>query len=362
MGDPNKDYSDFKKQAKSEKDLAKVELSEKMAKRKNTSPAQTYGTIQMQERFDKNKISTKTDLVSYINSEPVSFGNYRTYYKNNTNRTSVTQYSNFMNTPFFINAIQKGVELEKNGNQNPYVSLGYLYTTSLNNGWADEPIFYDDQYNQIDFNLSQFVINSNLKEEQYCQILKTGALYHRYKKYVEEGIDIMGGVFENFNFKKNYDPISEDLQKTYKIKDYTGGSQNFISKDIKIDSVDTSKYVDILNIGFYPKVISDLHYYLTGKDLFTAYTENEFTEAYNSGLLKIGINTDASYFMPIGGDHNNNKRSIILNSYFSYLTFDKKTNIDGQNKIHIMLPSGGGIPLNQAKFEFFNNNKLVEEV
>ena len=314
------------------------------------------------EKGSNTLISTKTDLVSYINSEPVSFGNYGTYYKNNTNRTSVTQYSNFMNTPFFINAIQKGVELEKNGNQNPYVSLGYLYTTSLNNGWANLPIFYDDQYNQIDFNLSQFVINSNLKEEQYCQILKTGALYHRYKKYVEEGIDIMGGVFENFNFKKNYDPISEDLQKTYKIKDYTGGSQNFISKDIKIDSVDTSKYVDILNIGFYPKVISDLHYYLTGKDLFTAYTENEFTEAYNSGLLKIGINTDASYFMPIGGDHNNNKRSIILNSYFSYLTFDKKTNIDGQNKIHIMLPSGGGIPLNQAKFEFFNNNKLVEEV
>ena len=34
--------------------------------------------------------------------------------------------------------------------------------------------------------------------------------------------------------------------------------------------------------------------------------------------LKIGINTDASYFMPIGGDHNNNKRSIILNSYFSF--------------------------------------------
>ena len=63
MSDPNKDYSDFKKQAKSEKDLAKVELSEKMAKRKNTSPAQTYGTIQMQERFDKNKISTKTDLI-----------------------------------------------------------------------------------------------------------------------------------------------------------------------------------------------------------------------------------------------------------------------------------------------------------
>lgn len=314
------------------------------------------------EKGTNKLISTKTDLVSYFDSEPFSFGNYPYSYENITNRITDYQWTNFMNTPFFINAIQKGVELEKNGNQNPYVSLGFLYTTSLSLGYDDITLFYDDQYNEIDFNFDQLVLNSCLKEEQYGQILKTGALYHRYKKYVEEGIDIMDGVFENFNFKKNYDPISEDLQKTYKIKDYTGGSQNFISQDKKTDALDTSKYVDILNTGFYPKVISDLHYYLTGKDLFTAYTENEFTEAYNSGLLKIGVNTDASYFMPPGGDPNNNKRGIILNSYFSYLTFNKKTNIDGQNKIHVMLPSGGGIPLNQAKFEFFNNNKLVEEV
>jgi len=314
------------------------------------------------EKGTNKLISTKTDLVSYIDSDPYSFGNYPYFYKNITNRITDYQFSNFMNTPFFINAIQKGVELEKNGNQNPYVSLGFLYTTSLSFAYNDITLFYDDQYNEIDYNIDQLVLNSCLKEEQYGQILKIGALYHRYKKYVEEGIDIMDGVFKNFNFKKNYDPISEDLQKTYKIKDYTGGSQNFISQDKKTDALDTSKYVDILNTGFYPKVISDLHYYLTGKDLFTAYTENEFTEAYNSGLLKIGVNTDASYFMPPGGDPNNNKRGIILNSYFSYLTFNKKTNIDGQNKIHVMLPSGGGIPLNQAKFEFFNNNKLVEEV
>ena len=63
MADPNKEYNEFKKNAKSEKDKAKVKLSEKMAKRKNTSPAQTFGTIKTQEKFDKNKTSRKTDMI-----------------------------------------------------------------------------------------------------------------------------------------------------------------------------------------------------------------------------------------------------------------------------------------------------------
>lgn len=63
MADPNREYNEFKKNAKSEKDKAKIELAEKMAKRKNTSPAQTYGTIKTQEKFDKNKISKKTDMI-----------------------------------------------------------------------------------------------------------------------------------------------------------------------------------------------------------------------------------------------------------------------------------------------------------
>jgi hypothetical protein len=63
MADPNTEYNKFKKKAKSKKDLAIIELAEKMAKRKKTSPAQTFGTIKTQKRFDKNKISKKTDMI-----------------------------------------------------------------------------------------------------------------------------------------------------------------------------------------------------------------------------------------------------------------------------------------------------------
>ena len=62
MSDPNKEYIETKK-SKSRKDKAKIELAEKMAKRKKTSPSDTLQTIKIQERFDKNPISTKTDMI-----------------------------------------------------------------------------------------------------------------------------------------------------------------------------------------------------------------------------------------------------------------------------------------------------------
>ena len=62
MSDPNKEYIETKK-SKSKKDKAKIELAEKMAKRKKTSPSDTLQTIKIQERFDKNPVSRKTDMI-----------------------------------------------------------------------------------------------------------------------------------------------------------------------------------------------------------------------------------------------------------------------------------------------------------
>ena len=56
MSDPNKEY-------KSEKNKDKLELARKMANRKKTSASDALQTIKIQERFDKNPISRKTDLI-----------------------------------------------------------------------------------------------------------------------------------------------------------------------------------------------------------------------------------------------------------------------------------------------------------
>ena len=62
MSDPNKEYIETKK-SKSKKDKDKIELAEKMAKRKKTSPSDTLQTIKIQERFDKDPVSRKTDMI-----------------------------------------------------------------------------------------------------------------------------------------------------------------------------------------------------------------------------------------------------------------------------------------------------------
>ena len=62
MSDPIKEFDDTRK-SKSKKNKAKIELAIKMAKRKNTSPSDMLQTIKIQERFDKNPVSKKTDLI-----------------------------------------------------------------------------------------------------------------------------------------------------------------------------------------------------------------------------------------------------------------------------------------------------------
>ena len=56
MADPIKEY-------KSEKNKDKIELAKKIAKRKRTSPSDTLQTIKIQERFDKDPVSRKTDMI-----------------------------------------------------------------------------------------------------------------------------------------------------------------------------------------------------------------------------------------------------------------------------------------------------------
>ena len=56
MADPIKEY-------KSEKNKDKIEVAKKIAKRKKTSPSDTLQTIKIQERFDKDPVSRKTDLI-----------------------------------------------------------------------------------------------------------------------------------------------------------------------------------------------------------------------------------------------------------------------------------------------------------
>jgi hypothetical protein len=70
MSDPLTKFKEFEKKTIEEKDLskkdkmkAKLELSRKMANRKKTPIEQELQKITIQEKFDKDPISAKTDII-----------------------------------------------------------------------------------------------------------------------------------------------------------------------------------------------------------------------------------------------------------------------------------------------------------
>ena len=58
-----KQIKEEKNSSKRDKMVAKLELASKMASRKKMQTHQTLQDIQIQERFDKNPISRKTDII-----------------------------------------------------------------------------------------------------------------------------------------------------------------------------------------------------------------------------------------------------------------------------------------------------------
>ena len=58
-----KQIKEEKNSSKRDKMVAKLELASKMASRKKMPTHQTLQDIQIQERFDKNTISRKTDII-----------------------------------------------------------------------------------------------------------------------------------------------------------------------------------------------------------------------------------------------------------------------------------------------------------
>jgi hypothetical protein len=271
------------------------------------------------------------------------------------------QKTTIFNTPYFINSILDGVNKEKNKVENPYTTLGYLYLAAMPLSDLTDFIIDTSQETDLDGFAATLKNFSAIHQIPYASILKFGSIWYRYKKYLDENVDILDDVWKNFDYNQYYDPFNNSLTTNFQIKNYTGGTIDF--RGYKSQAFNTTQVSETFNTGFYPKMINDLHWYFTKKDLFTNYNITEFEDLYNQNKLKVGLNTEASYIMNLSGDPNNLNRSIIINPFFQYLTFDKDPLIDANYKSYLLIPSNGGSIFNQTVFECFNNeDKLNLEV
>jgi len=289
--------------------------------------------------------------------------NYGNSYSGNVG-TSI-QTTSLLNTPYFINSLINGVEKEKLGLENPYVAMGYLYLNSLPLITTREKIKTFNSANaatDLDYLAATLTKFSAIHQLPYAWVLKYGSIWHRYKKWIENGEDILSDtdVWKNINYTDLYDPETGLTDKEYFYINFTGGTNSLVlQKQVNYPAPQANKVNQFFNVGFYPKAINNLYYYFSKEDLFNDYTPGSVTGVCINKNLVIGNNKSASLFLPLSADTTNPNRSFSLNNFYQYMDITNNGDFNGYDDSYLLFPSFGGLPFNQAIFECLNNNNNV---
>jgi hypothetical protein len=286
-------------------------------------------------------------------------------FTNKTGRLIGAQTTSMLNTPMFINALNRAIDLDRSGGSlHPYVTPAYLFLNSL------PLITLRERYKDIEPNLNKeldFMFATLTKfggvhKIPYAWILKFGSIWHRYKTYIETKVDILDPVWNNVNYFDLYDPTTQDLTKTYNFTNQKGspvsivGQKNTTTNNITLSS---------MNLGFYPKMINNMYYLMTGQNLFTTYSDSEINQAVSEGL-NVGNIPSSSIELPVGFDPNDVNRVLSLKTW--YTSFDSKNSpkfIPTLQNQTVIIPSFGN-NVNQTEFECFfqspTGETLTQEV
>jgi len=226
-----------------------------------------------------------------------------------------TYSCNILNTPYFHKQLLS--DFKKTSSYNKYAGSSYLLLNSLP--------FYD--LNDMITPNSSIRMSSLFKEigathyVPYFLILKWGSIYHRYKTYINENVDILNGflvdnITENINGSEFYD-VNGNIDNVYYNVKYSNGD----------------------SIGFHPYYESIFNQIINGYNIFDINNPNDYTE-------KIINNT-------------------ILNENFIYENFNFYTkivnnkNLNTNDNFYTLLPSNGfNIGSNKGTFDKFENNNL----
>jgi len=170
----------------------------------SNSPTQVNSDVASSENSaGDTTYTTNESVINYYNLRTQeklflteSFVDYGTKYDTTKNFITKNQTTSLLNTPYFVNAIMKGVDNRRNNIEDPYVALGYLYLNSLPISTLREKFktFIEESKitnseNYIFATLNKF---SSIHKLPYLMILKYGSIWHRYKKYENDNIDICG--------------------------------------------------------------------------------------------------------------------------------------------------------------------------
>lgn len=194
------------------------------------------------------------------------------FYENYDNFLSRNQTTSMLNSPYFINAIQKGVNNFRYNQRetSPYKLAAYLFLNSLPLATLREKYrtLSNGSVNDLDYIISTLKKFGAVHKLPYAWILKYGSIWHRYKVYKKTGKDILDDVWTDFNYKKNWDPANSATTYTYNL--VIDGTPRSLVLD---ETTGTPSFTEI-NTGFYPQLIDDYNVFIQGLKLFSGQTQN----------------------------------------------------------------------------------------
>ena len=165
-----------------------------------------------------NAISTQTLKLFYESRKTENFITTEGYIKDDTSQVlPKTTTTSILNSPYFINAIQNGVNLQKSSNKYPYIQAAYLFLNSLPVISLREryKTYANNAETDLDYIASCFNKFGAIHKLPYAWILKLGSVWHRYKTYVNTQVDILDGIWRDFDYVNNYDPVTHSRTTTY---------------------------------------------------------------------------------------------------------------------------------------------------
>ena len=278
-------------------------------------------------------------------------------YLNYSGLVSSYQTTSILNTPYFINSIQEGVQNFRNYDEYPYRSAAYLFINSLPlatlrekfKTYEPNPVFgaFGGSEVELDYIFATLKKFGAIHKLPYPWILKIGSIWHRYKTYVETNVDIINTSWSGFNATHNYDPVGNSTERNYGLTINGDNIDIVLEKNTILGTGPTAESYTLINTGFYPKLINDFNVFYQGYNVYTGFTDSDIQDGFASGVT-LNYVPEAFIDMSKGFDTKNLNRTLRV---ISWSVFVKSSN---QNFSYIF-PSQGSL-INQTKNECIDSN------
>lgn len=312
--------------------------------------------------FYGNESPSNSLLYGYLSSNPFAMKDFYSTrvpkdfiategYCEYTTPTNVLPFkttTSILNTPYFVNSIQNGVQNIRTSDPYPFVQSAYLFLNSLPLATLREryKTKNGDLVEELDYISSCFKKFGAIHKLPYAWILKYGSVWHRYKKFKESNVDILESAWKNFDYKTNYSPIESAITQTYSFK------MNDVPTTITLQQESVSNIN--MQIGFYPKVVNDFNVFYKGFELYDQYTDSEIQSSINNGLKIYNFEQSNITANQSGKTLNLQTYSVLLENknFGSDVNCNPTNNTKGVE--YFVVPSFGGI-YNQTKIACIDN-------